>query len=66
VPRSDRRTRHKLGARLREGAHLRFVPPIEMPWISTFNLRWWQHVDNDETAKSTKRATRTNGVGRPT
>ena len=48
----ERRTRHKLGEHLRNGVHLRSMPPIETPWIGTFNLRWWQHVDQEHAADS--------------
>lgn len=26
------------------------APPIGMLWIGTFNLRWWQHIENNEKA----------------
>ena len=37
-----------LGKRLVEGAQLRSLPQVELPWIGTFNLRWWRHAEQDK------------------
>jgi len=44
----ERRLRHTLGKRLVEGAQLRSLPQVELPWITTFNLRWWRHAEQDK------------------
>jgi hypothetical protein len=44
----ERRGSHKLGKRLVDGMRLRSAPPIDGVWISTFNLRWWQHVEHEQ------------------
>lgn len=44
MARTERRTTHFLDKRVMDGAQLRFVPPIELPWVTTFNLRWWCHL----------------------
>jgi hypothetical protein len=36
-----------LSKRLVEGVHLRSLPQVELPWITTFNLRWWRHAEQD-------------------
>jgi hypothetical protein len=41
---AERRITHRLGSKLVEGAHLRSLPQVELPWITTFNLRWWRHA----------------------
>ena len=41
----ERRGTHKLGKRLVEGVQLRSLPQVELPWITTFNLRWWHHAE---------------------
>jgi hypothetical protein len=41
---AERRRTHKLGKQLVEGAQLRSLPQVELPWITTFNLRWWRHA----------------------
>lgn len=43
----ERRLTHRLGQRLVDGVHLRSVPQVEQPWITTFNLRWWRHLEED-------------------
>jgi hypothetical protein len=43
----ERRRTHSLGKRLVEGVQLRSLPPIELPWITTFNLRWWRHAEEE-------------------
>lgn len=48
----ERRSRHRLGGHLRNGVRLRSMPQIETPWIGTFNLRWWQYVDQEQAAGS--------------
>jgi len=60
----ERRARHKMGRRLRDGAHLRFAPALEEPWNGTFNLRWWRHVEHEhEMDAHPKEAARANGLG---
>lgn len=44
---AERRTSHRLGKKLVDGARLRSLPQIEVPWITTFNLRWWSHAQAD-------------------
>jgi hypothetical protein len=44
---TERRSSHTLGNRVVDGAQLRSVPPIEQPWITTFNLRWWSHLTDE-------------------
>lgn len=44
---TERRLTHKLGKRVVDGAQLRSVPQIELPWITTFNLRWWCHLADE-------------------
>jgi hypothetical protein len=34
-----------LGKRVVDGAELRSLPQVELPWITTFNLRWWDHAE---------------------
>jgi len=36
-----------LGKRVVDGAELRSLPQVELPWITTFNLRWWDHAEED-------------------
>ena len=43
----ERRSRHRLGHRLIDGAHMRSSPPIEGLWNGIFNLRWWQHLEHE-------------------
>jgi hypothetical protein len=50
---AERRLTHKLGSQLVEGAQLRCLPQIELPWISTFNLRWWRHVEEESVGRKT-------------
>lgn len=50
---AERRTIHRLGKNLVGGARLRSLPQIELPWITTFNLRWWRHAE-DEVSNLTK------------
>jgi hypothetical protein len=53
----ERRVRHRMGRRLVDGLQLRSAPPIEGVWISTFNLRWWQHLEREhQTTPSPGRA----------
>jgi len=47
MARRERRSRHRLGRRLIDGAHMRSSPPIEGPWNGTFNLRWWRYVEHE-------------------
>ena len=48
MARRERRSRHRLGRRLIDGAaHMRSSPPIEGLWNGTFNLRWWQYVEHE-------------------
>jgi hypothetical protein len=47
----ERRHTHTLGKRLVEGVELRSLPPVELPWITTFNLRWWHHVEDDSSRR---------------
>jgi len=42
--RAERRITHMLDKRVMDGAQLRSAPPIELPWVTTFNLRWWCHL----------------------
>jgi hypothetical protein len=51
MAKTERRTTHTLGKRLVDGAQLRSVPPIELPWITTFNLRWWCHLADEESRR---------------
>jgi hypothetical protein len=44
---AERRTTHQLGTRLVDGARFRSLPQTELPWLTTFNLRWWQHAQED-------------------
>jgi hypothetical protein len=44
----ERRLTHRLGKHLVEGIQSRFAPPVELPWITTFNLRWWRHVEDEK------------------
>jgi hypothetical protein len=44
---AERRISHRLGKKLVEGAQLRSLPQVELPWITTFNLRWWRHAQED-------------------
>jgi hypothetical protein len=44
---AERRISHRLGKKLVEGAQLRSLPQVELPWITTFNLRWWGHAQED-------------------
>jgi hypothetical protein len=43
----ERRLTHILGIRLIDGVYLRSLPPVELPWITTFNLRWWNHIEGE-------------------
>jgi hypothetical protein len=43
----ERRHTHKLGNGLVEGVQLRSLPQTELPWITTFNLRWWCHAEEE-------------------
>jgi hypothetical protein len=43
----ERRLTHILGKRVVDGAELRSLPQVELPWITTFNLRWWDHAEED-------------------
>lgn len=45
---AERRITHRLGKRIVEGRRLRSLPQVELPWITTFNLRWWRHAEEDE------------------
>jgi hypothetical protein len=47
----ERRATHRLGKRLVEGAHLRSTPPFELPWITTFNLRWLRHAEKTKSRR---------------
>jgi hypothetical protein len=49
----ERRLTHKLGDGLVEGVQLRSLPQAELPWITTFNLRWWRYAE-EETSRHTK------------
>ena len=51
---AERRTTHRLGENLVDGARLRSLPQVELPWITTFNLRWWRHAE-DEVSKPAKK-----------
>jgi hypothetical protein len=51
---AERRITHRLGKKLVEGARLRSLPPVELPWITTFNLRWWRHAQEDISKHATK------------
>jgi hypothetical protein len=51
---TERRISHRLGKKLVEGAELRSLPQVELPWITTFNLRWWRHAQ-DEISKCAKK-----------
>ena len=63
---NERRRTHRLGKRLAEGVQLRSLPPLELPWITTFNLRWWRYVEEDG-EKGARRVTVSRGqVGTPT
>jgi len=42
---AERRLAHRLGNRVVDGVELRSLPQVELPWISTFNMRWWDHAD---------------------
>jgi hypothetical protein len=48
---NERRLTHRLGKRLAEGVQLRSIPPLELPWITTFNFRWWRHVEEEDTRR---------------
>jgi hypothetical protein len=51
---SERRISHRLGTKLVEGAQLRSLPQVELPWITTFNLRWWHHAQEDIAKRAKK------------
>jgi len=42
---AERRLTHRLGNRVVDGVELRSLPQVELPWITTFNMRWWDHAD---------------------
>lgn len=41
---AERRITHRPGNKRVEGARLLSLPQVELPWITTFNLRWWHHA----------------------
>lgn len=43
---AERRLTHRLGNRVVDGVELRSLPQVELPWITTFNMRWWDHADD--------------------
>ena len=50
---AERRLTHRLDGQLVEGVQLRRLPQIELPWITTFNLRWWRHVEEEGFGRKT-------------
>ncbi len=54
---TERRTRLRLGNRLVDGME-RFVPPVESPCMTTFNLRWWQHIEHEQAVPAQRGAQR--------
>ena len=58
---AERRTTHRLGKHLVDGARLRSLPQIELPWITTFNLRWWHHAQ-EEISNLTKKPRGKSGI----
>jgi hypothetical protein len=58
---AERRTTHRLGKKLVEGAQLRSLPQLELPWITTFNLRWWSHAQ-EGISKLAKKPRRKAGI----
>lgn len=67
MSKTERRTTHRLDNRLIDGRKLRFVPPVESPCMTTFNLRWWQHLEHEQTAPARRAAQREpiGGLGTP-
>jgi hypothetical protein len=51
---AERRITHQLGKKLVEGAQLRSLPQVELPWITTFNLRWWRHAEEANSRRTQK------------
>jgi hypothetical protein len=51
MAKTERRITHRLGKSVVDGARLRSVPAVELPWITTFNLRWWRHLADDESRR---------------
>lgn len=41
---AESRLTYNLGRQLVVGVQLRSLPQIELPWITTFNLRWWRQI----------------------
>jgi len=44
----ERRSTHSVGKRLVDGLHFRTAPPADSVWSTTFNLRWWQHAEQEQ------------------
>jgi hypothetical protein len=42
------------GERPVDGVSLRSAPAIESLWISTFNLRWWEHLQDERLTGSSR------------
>jgi hypothetical protein len=51
---AERRITHRLGKKLGESGQLRSFPQAELPWITTFNLRWWRHAQEDIAKRAKK------------
>jgi hypothetical protein len=69
----ERRSSHSVGKRLVDGLHFRTAPPADSVWSTTFNLRWWQHAEqeqeqdqeHDTALTADDESTRKTGVGSP-
>jgi hypothetical protein len=67
----ERRSTHSVGKRLVDGLHFRTAPPADSVWSTTFNLRWWQHAEqeqeqeHDTALTADDESTRKTGVGSP-